>query len=75
MQIAVYFKILTQGRVNQDGVVKLGGGLGDVDCLHLLKAAQWVTLWHQLRDGSLVEGPRDQQDDVINHIAVPAVTT
>lgn len=67
-------EIHTQGRVHQDGVVELGGGLGDVDRLHLLEAAQRVTLWHQLRDCPLVEGARDQQDDVINHIAVPEVT-
>lgn len=62
----------TQGRVHQDGVVELGWGLGDVDCLHLLEAAQRVTLGHQLRDGTLVEGSGDQQDDVIDHVAVPA---
>lgn len=67
-------EVHTQGRVHQDGVVKLGGGLGDVDRFHLLEASQRVTLWHQLRDGPLVEGSRDQQDDVINHIAVPEVT-
>lgn len=63
-------EVHTQGCVHQDGVVKLGGGLGDVDRLHLLEAAQRVTLWHQLRDGALVEGARDQQDDIIDHIAV-----
>ena len=65
----------TQGRVHQDGVVQLGGGLGDVDRLHLLEAAQRVTLWHQLRDGPLVQSARDQQDDVIDHVAVPEAGT
>lgn len=71
---SVYTEVHTQRRVHQDGVVKLGGGLGDVDRLHLLEAAQRVTLWHQLRDGTLVEGAGDQQDDVIDHIAVPGDT-
>lgn len=64
----------TKGRVHQDGIVELSGGLGDVDRLHLLEAAQWVTLWNQLRDGALVEGARDQQDDVVNHVAVTETT-
>ena len=63
-------ELQTEGRVHQDGVVQLGGGLGDVDGLHLLEAAQRVTLGHQLGDGALVERPRDQQDDVIDHVAV-----
>lgn len=67
---ALYMEVHTQGRVHQDGVVQLGGGLSDVDRLHLLEAAQRMTLWHQLRDGALVEGARDQQDDIIDHIAV-----
>lgn len=64
----------TKGRVHQDGVVELGGGLGNVDRLHLLEAAQRVTLWNQLRDGALVEGARDQQDDIVNHVAVTEAT-
>lgn len=74
MSTAVSVELQTQGRVHQDGVVQLGGGLGDVDRLHLLKAAQRVTLWHQLGDGALVERPRDQQDDVIDHVAVAEMT-
>jgi len=68
---AARVEVRTQGCVHQDGVVKLSGGLGDVDRLHLLEAAQRMTLWHQLRDGSLVQSPGDQQDDVIDHVAVP----
>lgn len=71
---SVYMEVPTQRRVHQDGVVKLSGGLGDVDRLHLLEAAQRVTLRHQFRDGPLVEGAGDQQDDVIDHIAVPGDT-
>lgn len=62
---------LTEGRVHQDGVVEFSGCLGNVDCLHLLKAAQGVALGHQLGDGALVQGARDQQDDIIDHVAVP----
>lgn len=41
-----------------------------MDGLHLLEAAERVALGHQLRDGALVEGARDQQDDVVDHVAV-----
>lgn len=61
----------TQRCIHQDGVVELSRGLCDVDRLHLLKAAQRVTLGHEFRDGSLVEGARDQKDDIIDHVAVP----
>lgn len=44
----VYVELHTQRRVHQDGVVQLGGSLRDVDRLHLLEAAQRVTLGHQL---------------------------
>lgn len=63
---------LTERRVHQDGVVELGGRLGDVHRLHLLEAAQRVALGHQLGDGPLVQRARDQQDHVVNHVAVPA---
>jgi len=29
-----------------------------------------MTLWHQLGDRPLVEGAGDQQDDVVDHVAV-----
>lgn len=66
--------IHTQGCVHQNGIIQLGRGLGDVDRLHLLEAAQWVTLGHQLGDGPLVQSARDQQDDIVDHVAVPEVT-
>lgn len=59
-----------QRRVDQHGVVQLGGGSRDVDGLHLLEAAQRVTLGDELVDGALVERARDQQDDVVDHVAV-----
>lgn len=63
----------TQWCVHKDGIVQFSRGLGYVDSLHLFKAAQWVTLGHQLRDCPLVQSARNEQDDVINHIAVPEV--
>ncbi len=56
-------------RVDEDSVVELGRGRGDVDGLHLLEAAQRVALWDQLGDGALVQRARDQQDDVVYHVA------
>jgi len=41
-----------------------------MDGLHLLEAAQWVALGNQLGDGSLVQRAGDQQDDVVDHVAV-----
>ena len=63
--------VLTERRVNEDGVVELGRRRGDVDGLHLFEAAQRVALAHQLGQRSLVQGASDQQDDVVNHVAVP----
>jgi len=59
-----------QGRVHQNGVVQLGGRGRHMDGLHLLEAAQWVALGNQLGDGSLVQRAGDQQDDVVDHVAV-----
>ena len=42
-----------------------------MDGFHLLKAAERVTLWNELRDGTLVQRARDQQHDVVDHVAVP----
>ncbi len=64
------FSLLTQRRVDQDGVVQLGRRGGDVDGLHLLEGPQRVALAHQLRDGPLVQGAGDEQDDVVDHVAV-----
>ena len=43
-----------------------------MDGLHLLKAAERVTLGDQLRDGALVQRAGNQQNDVVDHVAVPA---
>lgn len=33
-----------------------------------------MALGHQLGDGALVQGPSDEQNDVVDHVAVPAGT-
>ena len=60
----------SEGSVNQDRVVKLGRGGSDVNGLHLLEAAERVALAHQLCYRPLVQRPRDQQHDVVDHVAV-----
>ena len=62
-------QVLTERRVDEHGVVELRGGGGDVDGLHLFEGAEWVALAHQLRDRPLVQRPRDQQDNVVDHVA------
>lgn len=37
---------------------------------HLLEASQLVAFWYQLRNGSLVQRARDQEHDVVDHVAV-----
>ena len=44
--------------------------LKDVDRLHLLEAAKRSVLAYELQDGPLVEGTGDEQDDVVDHVAV-----
>ena len=46
-----------------------------MDRLHLLKAAEWMTLWNEFRDGTLVKCTGDKQDDVVNHVTVPVCHT
>ena len=41
-----------------------------MDGLHLLEAAERVALGDQLRDRPLVQSSGDQQDDVVDHVAV-----
>ena len=62
--------IRTQWSINQDCVVELSRGRCDVNGFHLLKTSQRMAFGDQFGDGPLVERSRDQQDDVIDHIAV-----
>ena len=41
-----------------------------MDRLHLLEAAKWSVLAYELQNGPLVEGAGDEQDDVVDHVAV-----
>lgn len=41
-----------------------------MDGLHLLETAQRVTLGDQLGNGALVQRARDQQNDIVDHVAV-----
>ena len=41
-----------------------------MDGLHLLEAAERVALRDQLGDRPLVQSSGDQQDDVVDHVAV-----
>lgn len=56
--------------IDQHGVVQFRWSCSDVNGLHLLETSQGVAFGDQLGDGSLVERPGDQQDDVVNHVAV-----
>ena len=40
--------------------------------LHLFKAAQGMTLADQFTDGPLVQGARDQQNNVVDHVPIAA---
>ena len=60
----------TERGIDQDGIVELGGCCGDVDGLHLLEAAEGMTLRDELRDGALMQRASDQQHNVVYHVAV-----
>ena len=60
----------TQRSVDKNCAVEFCGRGCNVDGLHLLEASERMTLWHQLGDRPLVEGAGDQQDDVVDHVAV-----
>lgn len=59
-----------QRRIHQHGIVELSGRGCHMYRLHLLKAAQRMAFGYQLRNGTLVQRARDQQYDIIDHIAV-----
>lgn len=60
----------SQRSVNQHGVVQLSWCSCYMNGLHLFEASQWVTLRDQLGNGSLMQSSSDQQNDVVNHVAV-----
>ena len=57
--------------VHNNSVVQIGGCRGNVDSLHLLEASQGMTLWYELRDGTLMQGTSDEKNDIVDHVAVP----
>ncbi len=63
--------LLTERRVDEDSVVELGGRGSDVNGLHLLEGAERVALGEELLERALVEWARDEEHDVVDHVAVP----
>lgn len=59
-----------QRRVHQHRIVQLRRIGGHMDGFHLLKAAQRMAFGDQLADGALVQRAGDQQNDVVDHVAV-----
>ena len=62
---------LTKWSIDKDSFIELSGCGRDVNLFHLLKAAERVTLISELSDLALVEGTRDEKDDVVDHVAIP----
>ena len=62
-------------RVDQNGVVETGRGVGHRDGSHLLEHAEWVALGQELLDAALMQVARDQQHNVVDHIAVTESAT
>jgi len=64
---------LTEGSVNKHRVVQLSRRLGDRERLHLRENAEGVALGDKLLDVTLVQGTNDEQHNIVDHVAVPAV--
>ena len=60
----------SQRCVHQDSIIQFSRSAGNVNGLHLLKTTKRMTFANQLRDGSLVQGSSDQEDNVVNHVAI-----
>ena len=65
--------LLTKRCVYEHSIVELGRGGSNMDGLHLFEAAEGVTFGDEFCDGALVEGAGDEQNDVVNHVAVPEI--
>ena len=61
----------TQGGVHQHSVVQVSRSCGNIDGLHLSKAAQRVALVSELCYLPLAESTGDEKNDVVDHVAVP----
>ena len=64
------FEERSKRSVNKNSIVKFSWVASNVNGLHLLKAAQRMTLSNQLRDRSLMKGPCNEQHNVVDHVAV-----
>lgn len=60
----------TKRSINKNGVVELGWSSCYMDGLHLLEASQRMTLGYQLGYRPLMEGSRNQENDVVDHVAI-----
>lgn len=70
-QIRYCLEALTERSVNEDSIVELSRGGSDVNCLHLLKTTQGVALRDKFGNRSLMQGAGDEQNNVVDHVAVP----
>lgn len=60
----------SQWSVYQHGIVQFSWCGSNMYSFHLFKATQWMTLGNQFRNGSLVQSTSDQQNNIVNHIAI-----
>lgn len=60
----------SQWRIDQHSVIQLGWIGSHMDGLHLLETTQWMTLWNQFRNRTLMQRSSDQQNDIVDHVAV-----
>lgn len=60
----------SQRCVDQHSIVQLSWIGGHVNSLHLLETAQRMALGNQFGNWPLVQCASDQQNDVVNHVAV-----
>lgn len=59
-----------QWRIDQNGIIQFGWIGRHMNGLHLLETAQWMAFWDQFRDWALMQCARNQQNNVVNHVAV-----
>lgn len=56
--------------VDQNGIVQFSRIGRNVNGLHLLETAQWMTFRDQFGNRALMQSTRNQQNDIVNHVAV-----
>ena len=60
----------SQWRIDQNGIVQFSWISSHVNGFHLLETTQWMTFWDQFRNWTLMQSSGDQQNDVVDHVAV-----